>query len=146
MQPMTIGKLSRAANVKVTTIRYYESIGLMGVPDRSESGQRLYRDMDVERLSFIRHARELGFSIDSIRALISLQTEPGHDCAEVNAIAEHQLDGVRHRLAQLQALEKELQRMVTSCRGGNVGACQVMAAINDHAACITKVHERLQPL
>ena len=73
MKQMTIGRLSKAAGVKVTTIRYYESINLMGVPDRSTSGQRLYDDEAIQRLSFIRHARDLGFPIDSIRDLIDLQ-------------------------------------------------------------------------
>jgi len=76
MKPMTIGRLSKAAGVKVTTIRYYESIGLMGTPDRSESGQRQYGDDAVQRLSFIRHARDLGFPMEAIRDLIDLQTEP----------------------------------------------------------------------
>ena len=74
MKPMTIGRLSKAADVKVTTIRYYESIGLMGTPDRSESGQRLYGEPSVQRLSFIRHARDLGFPMEAIRDLIELQT------------------------------------------------------------------------
>ena len=65
MKPMTIGRLSKAGGVKVTTIRYYESIGLMGEPDRSESGQRLYGEESVQRLSFIRHARDLGFPMDA---------------------------------------------------------------------------------
>jgi len=146
MKPMTIGRLSKAANVKVTTIRYYESVGLMGTPDRSESGQRLYGSIDVERLSFIRHARELGFPMDNIRALIDLQTEPSGDCSEVNAIAQNQLVEVRKRLNQLEALEGELERMVASCEGGKVASCQVMAAINDHAECISNSHERLKPL
>lgn len=146
MKPITIGRLSRAANVKVTTIRYYESIGLMGTPDRSASGQRLYCDIDVERLSFVRHARDLGFSMDAIKDLIGLQTEPNQDCLAVDAIAQTQLDEVQKRVAQLESLQTELRRIVASCRGGKVGSCRVMAAINDHAACETDKHERLKPL
>lgn len=146
IKPMTIGKLSKAANVKVTTIRYYENVGLMGEPDRSESGQRLYGSLDVERLSFIRHARELGFPMDDIRTLIDLQTQPSHDCATVNTIASNQLEEVRKRLSQLTALEAELERMVASCKGGQVESCRVMAAINDHAECVSHSHERVKPL
>ena len=88
MKPMTIGRLSKAAGVKVTTIRYYESIELMGEPDRSDSGQRLYGAGSVQRLSFIRHARDLGFSMNAIRELIELQSDPGEDCAVVERIAK----------------------------------------------------------
>ena len=146
MKPMTIGRLSSAAKVKVTTIRYYESIGLMGTPDRSASGQRLYGSVDVERLSFVRHARELGFSMDAIKDLIGLQTEPDQDCSAVDTIAQKQLAEVQKRLTQLEALERELKRMIENCRGGKVGGCQVMAAINDHSECETDKHERLKPL
>ena len=146
MKSMTIGRLSKAAGVKVTTIRYYESIGLMGTPDRSDSGQRQYGDDAVQRLSFIRHARDLGFPMEAIRDLIELQTEPDHDCAAVATIARHQRADVRNRVYQLVALEAELKRMITSCEGGKVGSCQVMAALNDHGECLSDAHERLQPM
>ncbi len=138
--PMTIGRLSKAAGVKVTTIRYYESVGLMGEPDRSGSGQRLYGPDAVQRLTFIRHARELGFPMEAIRDLITLQAEPGEDCAQVDAIARLQLADVRKRLNQLEALEAELKRMIASCEGGEVGTCQVMAALNDHDECLSETH------
>jgi DNA-binding transcriptional MerR regulator len=129
MKALTIGRLSSLAGVKVTTIRYYETIGLMGEPDRSEGGQRLYDADAVQRLGFIRQARELGFPIDAIRELIELQTRPDQDCASVDEIARHQLSDVRNRLRQLKALEKELQRMLRSCAGGQVGDCRVLAAL-----------------
>ena len=146
MKTMTIGRLSKAAGVKVTTIRYYESIGIMGEPDRSESGQRRYGDEAVQCLSFIRHARDLGFPMNAIRDLIQLQSAPGEDCAAVDVIANQQLSDVRKRLEQLKALEKELKRMISSCQGGKVGACRVMAALNNHGACIAKKHDRVQPM
>ena len=143
---MTIGILSRAAKVKVTTIRYYENVGLMFTPARSASGQRLYNKVDVERLSFIRHARELGFSMDSVRDLLALQDEPDQDCSGVDSIAQKQLVEVQKRLINLQALESELKRIIVSCDGGNVATCQVMASINNHAECASESHERLKPL
>lgn len=143
---MTIGRLSKAAGVKVTTIRYYESIGLMGKPDRSDSGQRLYGDDAVQRLSFIRHGRELGFPVSAIRELITLQSDPGEDCSVVEAIAEDQLQNVRRRLKQLRALERELKRMVVGCDGGRVETCRILAALNDHGACLNKAHDRVQPM
>ncbi|MEM9496053.1 MAG: helix-turn-helix domain-containing protein [Pseudomonadota bacterium] len=143
---MTIGRLSKAAGVKVTTIRYYESVGLMGAPARSQSGQRLYDGEAVQRLSFIRHARELGFPMEAIRELMDLQTRPDQDCAEVDAIARCQLADVRKRLDQLEALEAELKRMIKRCEGGKVGECRVMAALCDHGDCLSASHERIQPI
>lgn len=143
---MTIGQLSKAGGVKVTTIRYYESIGLMGEPDRSDSGQRRYSDDAVHRLSFIRHARDLGFPMDAVRVLMKLQTEPSSDCSEVDAIAREHLNDVRKRLGQLEALEAELKRMISSCEGGEVGECRIMAALNDHSDCIAETHDRVTAL
>ncbi|MGH1422210.1 MAG: MerR family transcriptional regulator [Hyphomonas sp.] len=136
MTQMTIGRLSKAAGVKVTTIRYYESIDLMGEPDRSSSGQRLYGDEAVQRLSFIRHARDLGFPIDSIRELIDLQHRPGEDCAHVDVIARRQLADVRQKLSQLEALEAELKRMVSACAGGSIATCKVLESLGDHVHCL----------
>lgn len=141
-KPMTIGRLSKAAGVKVTTIRYYESIGVMSEPDRSESGQRLYGDEAVQRLSFIRHARDLGFPMDSIRELIDLQTQPDQNCTAVDAIARVQLTDVRKRLNQLEALEAELKRMIACCEGDRVETCQIISTLNDHGECIAETHER----
>jgi DNA-binding transcriptional MerR regulator len=143
LKPITIGRLSKAAGVKVTTIRYYESIGLMGKPDRSESGQRLYGDDAVQKLSFIRHARDLGFPMEAVKELIELQTQPDHDCASVDSIARSQLTDVRKRLSQLEALESELKRMIKGCEGGRVEACQVMNTLSDHKACLQERHERI---
>ena len=138
MKQMTIGRLSKAAGVKVTTIRYYESINLMGVPDRSTSGQRLYDEEAVQRLSFIRHARDLGFPIDSIRDLIDLQHQPGEDCAHVDAIARRQLADVRLKLSQLEALEGELKRMISACEGGTIASCKVLESLSDHGLCLDR--------
>lgn len=129
MRPMTIGRLSKAGGVKVTTIRYYESIGLMEEPARSDSGQRLYGEEAVRRLGFIRHARELGFPVTTIRELIALQTSPGKDCEAVDTLARRQLKDVRERIARLRALESELSGMIASCEGGVVGECKVMESL-----------------
>jgi DNA-binding transcriptional MerR regulator len=139
----TIGALSTRTKVKVTTIRYYESIGLMADPKRSSSGQRLYTDEAIECLHFIRHARELGFSMDAIRELIQLQTHTSDDCAEVDEIAQRHLLIIQHRLAQLAELEKELMRMITLCKGGTIGTCTVMECLSNHEKCVTETHEKI---
>ncbi len=139
----TIGALSKRTGVKVTTIRYYESIGLMSVPDRSASGQRIYTEDAAERLNFIRHARELGFSMDVIRELIKLQMQPSKDCAVVDEIARRNLTDVRHRLSQLKALEKELEAMISACAGGAIGSCAVLGCLSDHEQCLSGEHEKI---
>lgn len=135
MKLITIGRLSGETGVKVTTIRYYESIGLMSEPERSSSGQRLYDVNALQRLSFIRHARDLGFPIDSIRELIDLQEEPNQNCAPIDVIAFRQLEGVRDKISKLQALEMELKRIVMSCDGSDTTSCKILESLKDHSYC-----------
>jgi DNA-binding transcriptional MerR regulator len=128
-QAMPIGEASRQSGVKVPTIRYYEQIGLLPAPPRSEGNRRQYDADDLRRLAFIRHARELGFDIDAIRALLVLQDEPGESCAVADQIARARLVELEQRIASLKALKAELQRMVTSCSRGRVDQCRVIEAL-----------------
>ena len=127
--PMPIGTLSRQAGVKVPTIRYYESIGLLPAPPRSDSNRRLYAPDALRRLRFIRHARELGFEVEAIRQLLTLADEPDRSCAEVDAIARAHLAEVDARIARLQALRTEITRMTELGEHGRVGHCEVMRAL-----------------
>jgi DNA-binding transcriptional MerR regulator len=132
----SIGKLSEQARVKIPTIRYYEGIGLMPEAERSAGGQRRYTRAHAERLGFIRHSRDLGFSLDAIRSLLDLSAHTDQSCAEANAIARDQLGGVRARIAQLQKLEGELARIAAlDCNGGPLAECQVLTALGDHTQC-----------
>ena len=132
---LTIGKLGQAAGVKVPTIRYYEQIGLLPGAERSSGNQRLYARGTQDRLAFIRHARELGFPLDAIRDLLGLTDRPDQSCAEVDAIARTQLHAVQGRIARLQALQAELERMVDHCAGGTIAACRVIEVLGNHAHC-----------
>lgn len=134
---MTIGKLSARADVKVPTIRYYEEIGLMPEPDRTEGNQRRYGAPHLERLNFIRHARDLGFSVEAIRDLLSLQATPEAPCRDADRIAADNLADVRAKIARLKKLEAELQHIVSECAGGRAGECNVLATLADHALCTT---------
>jgi DNA-binding transcriptional MerR regulator len=131
----TIGELARRTGVKVPTIRWYEQEGLVDEPGRTEGNQRRYAAADLERLSFIRHARELGFDLDSIRELIELSAHPQKPCAGADAIAATQLGAVREKIARLQRLEIELERMATSCAHGTAAECYVLRALADHDLC-----------
>ncbi len=132
----SIGELSQRTNVKVPTIRYYEESGLLDAPERTEGNQRRYDVAGLERLSFIKHARDLGFSIEAIAALIELQGHPDRSCAEATDIASSQLADVRAKMKRLRALEKELARISKGCDGdGLSGDCYVLASLADHDLC-----------
>lgn len=138
----TIGSLAKKTGTKVQTIRYYEQIGLMPEPERTEGGQRRYCEADLDRLSFVRHARQLGFSLDAIRELLDLSDQPTRPCHEADVIARQQLKQVEQRIARLHALRTELKRMVRECRGGRTADCRVLDVLRDHSECLTD-HETI---
>ena len=131
----SIGALSKATGVKVPTIRYYEEIGLLPPAGRNAGNQRRYGQEGLEALGFIKHARDLGFALEDIKVLMALDGELGEDCAEANRIARAQLDQVRARIARLQQLATELERISHLCDGGNGGQCKVLTALGDHSQC-----------
>ena len=126
---LSIGELSKRTGVKVPTIRYYEQMGLIREADRSEGNQRRYEKSDLERLAFIRHARQLGFSVEAIRNLLDLSDNPERPCGEANALAARQLDDVEAKIAQLETLRGELQRMVAATCDGRAADCRVIEAL-----------------
>ncbi|MDR6952408.1 DNA-binding transcriptional MerR regulator [Ancylobacter sp. 3268] len=144
MPSLSIGAAAAASGVKVPTIRYYESIDLLPSPPRTGSNRRSYDAADVRRLAFIRHARELGFEVEAIRALLKLQDEPDQSCAAADAIARDRLAEVEHRIASLEALRAELMRMVEGCSHGHVGRCRVIEILADHGEC--RHHREAEPL
>lgn len=134
---LTIGNLSKKTGTKVQTIRYYEQIGLMNQPERSAGGQRRYVEQDQDRLAFIRHSRQLGFSLEDIRELLNLSDHPSQSCADADIIARGQLEQVENRIKRLQALKKELRRMVSECEGNSVADCKIIEVLRDHSECLT---------
>ena len=116
-QEIGIGDLARATGCKVQTIRYYEEIGLMPEPERTAGNQRRYGRRHVDRLAFIRHSRELGFSLEAIRELLSLSDRPEQPCDAIDRLARRQLEQVERRLARLTMLKSELERMLEQCAG-----------------------------
>ena len=131
----SIGQLSRATGVKVTTIRYYEDMGLIAHEGRTAGNQRRYSQAGLDRLGFIRHARDLGLSLEAIRALVALEGMGGETCAQSHAIAEAHLADVRDRIRRLKALERELVRIKASCDGDGEGPCSIVMAFGDHDLC-----------
>jgi Cu(I)-responsive transcriptional regulator len=139
MSDLSIGEVARRTGVKVPTIRFYEQIGLLPSPPRTDGNRRQYGDEDVRRLAFVRHARELGFEVDDIRELLTLTAQPNRSCHEADSIAFRHLQEIERRIAKLDALRGELQRMVHECGHGRVCDCRVIQVLADHAHC---AHER----
>lgn len=128
----TIGAVAKRTGLKIPTIRFYEQEGLIAAPPRTDSGRRLYSEADIGRLSFIRHARALGFELDDIRSLLDLSDHPEWSCSEADLIARKHLAEIEARLAQLTALRVELSRIVKSCAGGRAGDCRIIETLTDH--------------
>jgi len=126
---LAIGDLARQTGTKVNTIRFYEDIGLLPRALRTASGRRTYNAADVRRLSFIRHGRGLGFSVDEIRSLLALSDQPERDCGEAAAIARQHLRDIEERIVRLQTLHSALVGVAASCDGGRVADCRVIEAI-----------------
>jgi len=128
---MKIGKLSEQTDCKIETIRYYEKIGLLPEPLRTEGGYRNYNEDHLKRLMFIRRSRELGFSIEEIRALLGLADSADYTCGEVKALTDQHLQSVKNKITDLHKLEKTLAKMSSQCDGGTVPECPIMDALFD---------------
>lgn len=135
MTGVPIGEAARYSGVKVPTIRYYEQIGLLPAPQRLDNNRRLYEPADLRRLAFIRHSRELGFDIDAIRTLVSLQDNPSQSCATADAVAKSRLVEVEQRIRSLIALKAELETMIEGCKHGRIAECRVIEVLADHGEC-----------
>ncbi|NIR52700.1 helix-turn-helix domain-containing protein [candidate division KSB1 bacterium] len=129
-EPMTIGGLSKATGCKIETIRYYEKIGMLPEPRRTEGGHRLYRDEHYGRLSFIRRARSLGFTLDDIRNLLALSEGKRTSCGKVRRVALTHLEEIRSRIADLQAMEAVLDDLVDRCQGKVAPDCPIIESLS----------------
>lgn len=141
MAALSIGALARRTQVKIPTIRYYESAGLLPEPDRTDSNRRVYGVETVERLAFIRHARDLGFGMDAIRALLDLRADPEQPCAGADAIAREQIEAIDRKVLQLEALKRDLERMLHRCEGHSIAECGVIDGLEHHADCLARDHQ-----
>ncbi|GJE02706.1 MerR family transcriptional regulator [Methylobacterium isbiliense] len=121
-----IGELSRRAGVHIETIRYYELIKMLPPPPRSEGGRRVYGAEHAQTLTFIRRGRELGFTLNEIRALIALGNSSFACCCDVREIAAKHLDDVRAKIADLKKLERLLSQTIGRCEGGTAPECPVL--------------------
>ncbi len=142
MSALTIGKVAAQTGVKVPTIRYYEEVGLLPAPGRNRGNQRVYEVSAVKRLSFIAHARELGFGLEQIKELLNLADDPGQSCVQANEIAFVHLKDIESRMKRLRSLKKELLNIVHMCSAnGTIKDCRVIETLADHGKCLTPRHE-----
>jgi DNA-binding transcriptional MerR regulator len=126
---MMIGELGNRTGTKVNTIRYYEDIGILPPPVRTDSGRRTYAECDVKRLSFIRHSRSFGFSLAEIRSLLSLSDSPEQDCTLASTIAKSHLERIDMKISQLEGLRHSLLAFAISCSGGRAENCEIIGAL-----------------
>jgi len=131
MQTMTIGRLAEKAGVNIDTIRYYERNGLLPPAVRRPSGYREYRDTDVQRLRFIRRAKDLGFRLGEINELLSLSADRDGDMRGVKRRAEQRLEQVERRIQELQRVRRGLKKLIAACPGhGELKGCPIVAALS----------------
>lgn len=130
MDAISIGRLSERTGVNVETIRYYEKIGLLPPPARTAGNYRMYDDAHVRRLTFVRRARDLGFPLEAVRALLALADQPDRPCDEVDDLVVAQLAEVNRKIANLERLREELDRLAHQCRGGRVSECRIIDALS----------------
>ncbi len=127
---LSIGELAKKSGVKVVTIRYYEQIGLLAAPERTEGNYRTYNREHASRLSFIRRCRDLGFPLDQVRDLLRLSSEDAPSCEEVCGLASRHLQSIEDKIADLERLAAELRRMSASCSGSlPMSDCRIIEAL-----------------
>lgn len=127
---LTIGQLSRETGTKVETIRFYEKSGLLPEPARTDGNYRAYEASHLDRLRFIRRARALGFSLEQVRALLSLSDDRTRSCAAIDQIAKKHLVEIERKIADLLALRNELNRMIEQCGCGIVADCRIIGSLS----------------
>ena len=130
---MTIGKLAATASCKPETIRFYEKVGLLPQPKRSESGYRLYGESHQRKLFFIRRGRDLGFSLDDIGLMLELAEDKKSSCQEISRLSRERLSTIRDKLKRLEALSAELSRLIDQCDDGRISECRIIEALTEGA-------------
>lgn len=126
---MKIGELASATSTKVETVRYYEKIGLLPPPARTSANYRAYGNEHLARLSFIRRARDLGFTLEAVRELLTLSDDKAQSCEAVDSVARVHLADIERKISDLAALRTELDRVIGSCRKGTVGDCKIIETL-----------------
>ncbi len=125
----SIGEIALATGTKIETIRYYERIGLLPLPKRTTANYRRYSSGDLGRLSFVRRGRDLGFSLEEVKALLHLADDRAQPCCDVDRIAKQHLTEVERKLTDLKALRAELRQLINQCQHGTIAECRIIEAL-----------------
>lgn len=133
IQNFSIGELSRQTGVNIETIRYFERIGMIVTPLRTDGGHRVYNESHLRALGFIRRARELGFTPKEVRDILTLGGPGNACCDEVRDIAAHHLQQVRAKMANLAQIEQILAATIERCSGDHAPICAVIDMIEGGA-------------
>jgi MerR family transcriptional regulator, copper efflux regulator len=132
MDSLTIGKVAKRAGVGVETLRFYQRKGLIDEPPRRDSGYRQYPADAVDRVRFVKRAKELGFSLREIKDLMALRIAPGAACTRVRKRAETKISDIDDKIRSLQRMKQSLQKLVVACAGkGSVSKCPILDALED---------------
>ena len=130
-ESLAIGELSRCTGVNIETIRYYERIKMLPAPPRTSSGRRVYGPTEIRTLTFIRRSRELGFTLDEVRALLALSAEDGNNtCGEVRQVAARHLADIRAKIGDLRAMARVLSEAVQRCDAGEMPGCPLIDTLS----------------
>lgn len=127
---LTIGVLARATGTNIETIRYYEREGLLPAPERTKGNYRAYEGSHMQRLAFIRKARDLGFSLPQVRTLLSLSDDRSRSCAAIDEIAIAHRKTVEQKIRDLRALKAELDNLIDQCSCGTVAECRIIESLS----------------
>ena len=136
-----IGAVAEMTGLTVETIRYYEAAGVIAAPHRGDNRYRLYSDKHVERLSFVKRCRDLGFSLDHAKSLLQLADTDNKTCRQVGEIAERRLAEVRRKMANLRRMERALAKFVKDCPQDSSSKCPIIESLSQ-ASQLSKTHMR----
>ncbi len=126
-----IGEMSKRTGIPITTIRYYEKVGLLPAPERLESGYRLYNRRHLERINFLKNTRKLGFSQQRTKALVSLLENPNRASEKVKASVQSQLEEIREKRRLIQNIEDQLKQIIVKCDGGDKPECSILETLHE---------------
>lgn len=130
MKPLTIGQVARRSGVGIDTVRFYEREGLLTKPARARSGYRQFDEKVIARLQFIQRAKELGFTLNEIKELLSLRVDPATSCEDVKARAETKIADIEDKIRTLQRMKQALVRLTHECsENGSGSECPILDAL-----------------
>ncbi len=127
MENLTVGKLAKEVGINIETVRYYENIKLLPKPKRTESGYRLYSEIDIDRLKFIKKSQQLGFTLNEIKELLFLRIDKNTTCHDLKIMAEQKIDEIDFKIKELKKIKKALETLASQCSGkGPKSECPIL--------------------